>query len=175
METHEDQFTELLNFFKTLADANRLKIIGLLARERLSVEQIAEMLGLHASTVSHHLSKLREARLVSARAESYYSVYQIETGHLHDMAKRLLSSETLPATAADVDMGAYDRKVLKAYMTPDGRVKRLPAQLKKLEVILRYIVEQAFEPGVQYSEKQVTEILAGYNEDSAGMRRDLED
>ena len=44
----------LLNFFKALSDANRLKIVGLLAQEDLSVEQIAEMLGIGSSTVSHH-------------------------------------------------------------------------------------------------------------------------
>jgi len=68
---------ELLSFFKALSDANRLKIVGLLARESLSVEQIAEMLSLRPSTVSHHLSILGEAGLVSARAESYYNIYQL--------------------------------------------------------------------------------------------------
>jgi len=44
---------ELLLFFKALADANRLKIVGLLAREPLSVEQVAAMLGIWPSTASH--------------------------------------------------------------------------------------------------------------------------
>ena len=42
----EEQIKELLEFFKALADANRLKIIGLLAQDEYPVEQIAEMLGL---------------------------------------------------------------------------------------------------------------------------------
>jgi len=174
MDEKEAQFAELLNFFKTLADANRLKIVGLLAQEPLSVEQMAEMLKLHPSTVSHHLSKLREAGLVSARAEGYYSVYQLETKALEASARRLLSRETLPDVAADVDMDAYDRKVLKSYLGPDGRLKALPTQQKKLEAVLRYVV-QAFEPGVRYGERQVTETLARYHEDSAGLRRDLVD
>ena len=33
---------ELLGFFKALADANRLKIVGLLAKQPYSVEQLAE-------------------------------------------------------------------------------------------------------------------------------------
>ena len=61
----EEQITELLAFFKALADANRLKIIGLLAQDEYPVEQIAEMLDLRPSTVSHHLSKLSKAGLVS--------------------------------------------------------------------------------------------------------------
>jgi DNA-binding transcriptional ArsR family regulator len=45
MET-ETLTDELVQFFKALADANRLKILGLLAQQNLSVEQIAGMLDL---------------------------------------------------------------------------------------------------------------------------------
>jgi DNA-binding transcriptional ArsR family regulator len=54
---NENAMQELLDFFKALADANRLKIAGLLAQEALTVEQLAEMLELHPSTVSHHLGR----------------------------------------------------------------------------------------------------------------------
>ncbi len=64
---------ELVAFFKALADANRLKIVGLLARQPYSVEELAALLDLKPSTVSHHLSRLAEVGLVSARAESYYN------------------------------------------------------------------------------------------------------
>lgn len=163
---------ELLAFFKALSDANRLKIIALLAKEELSVEQIAEMLGLSSSTVSHHLARLARVGLVSARAEGYYSIYRLELGVLTDMAQRLLSAETLPAVAADVDMNAYDRKVLNTHLSPDGRVRAFPVQRKKEEAILRHIV-RAFEPDRRYGEKQVNEILSRFNEDTARMRRNL--
>ena len=73
----EESNQELLNFFKALSDSNRLKIIGLLAQEELSVEQMAEMLQLKPSTVSHHLGKLSKAGLVSARPDSYYNIYRL--------------------------------------------------------------------------------------------------
>jgi predicted transcriptional regulator len=163
---------ELLAFFKALSDANRLKIIALLAKESLSVEQLAEMLGLKSSTVSHHLSKLSKVGLVSAKAEGYYSVYQLELNALTDMAQRLLSEEMLPAVAADVDVDAYDRKVLNTFMSADGRLLAFPAQRKKEEAILRYVV-RVFEPDQHYSEKQVNEILAQFSEDTARLRRNL--
>lgn len=163
---------ELLLFFKALSDASRLKIVGLLAREPLSVEQMAEMLSLRPSTVSHHLSKLSEVGLVSARAESYYNVYRLETAALESMAQRLLARETLPAVAADVDMDAYDRKVLNDFLLPDGRLKALPGQRKKQLVVLRHIL-QIFEPGVEYTEKQVNEMLCRFSDDTASLRRDL--
>lgn len=163
---------ELLTFFKALSDANRLKIVGLLAQEALSVEQMAAMLDLRPSTVSHHLSRLAEAGLVSAASESYYHVYRLETGALEGMARRLLSEDTLPAVTADVDLDAYDRKVLKDYLQPDGRLKTIPAQWKKLQAVLRHIV-QAFEPGERYRERAVNDILERFHEDTATLRREL--
>ena len=163
---------ELLAFFKALSDANRLKIVALLAQEALSVEQLAEMLGLKSSTVSHHLSKLSKVGLVSARAEGYYNIYHLELKTLTEMSQRLLSEETLPAVAADVDVDAYDRKVLNTYMSADGRLLAFPVQQKKEEAILRYIV-RVFEPNRRFSEKQVNEILSRFSEDTARIRRNL--
>lgn len=166
------EFEDLLAFFKALADANRLKIIGLLAQGEFSVEQLAAMLQLRPSTISHHLSRLSQAGLVSARAEGYYNVYRLESSTLEEMAKTLLSRETLPDITASVDLGAYDQQVVANYSLPDGRLKTIPAQRKKLESILRYI-SQAFEPGIRYSEQQVNQILARFHEDTAALRREL--
>ncbi len=168
------QFNELLAFFKALSDPNRLKIIGLLAQKDYSVEEIAAMLDLRPSTTSHHLSRLTEAGLVSARAESYYNVYQLETKTLETMSQRLLKEGTLPNVAAGVDLNAYDRQVVKNYALPDGRLKQIPSKQKKFEAILRYVAV-AFEPGRHYSEKEVNEILSQYNDDTAALRRGLVD
>ena len=163
---------ELLDFFKAMADANRLKIMGLLAQENLSVGQLAEMLKLRPSTVSHHLSKLTDAGLVSAKASSYYNIYQLENSKLESMAQRLLSSDTLPAMAAGIDLDSYDRKVISDYSLPNGQLKTIPAQRKKLDAVLRYVV-RSFEFGTRYTEQQVNEILGKFHEDTATLRREL--
>lgn len=163
---------QLLGFYKALADANRLKIIGLLAQGEYAVEQIAEMLHLRPSTVSHHLSKLLRAGLVSARPESYYNTYRLETGVLESMSRRLLARETMPAVTAGVDMDAYNRKVRNTFCDSEGRILRFPAQRKKFEVVLRHVAK-GFEPGVRYTEKQVNEILSSYCDDTATLRRGL--
>lgn len=166
------QVEELLGFFRALADANRLKIVGLLAGQPYTVEQLAAILELGDSTVSHHLARLSDAGLVSARAEGYYSVYSLQTEVLAEMAKRLLSRERLPDLAGGVDRAAYDRKVLANFTDSSGCITSFPAQQKKFLVLLRYVV-QAFEPGKRYSEKQVNEILSRYNKDTARLRRGL--
>ena len=160
----------LLLLFKSLADANRLKIVGLLARQPYPVEQLAAILNLRPSTVSHHLKLLSEAGLVSARSESYYNIYRLEQGVLEDVAHRLLSHQAFPAPdAAGV---AYQDKVVKDYTLSDGSLKTIPAQRRKLRMILEYIA-QTFTPGVRYSEKQVNQILSRYHPDTATLRREL--
>jgi predicted transcriptional regulator len=163
---------QLLTFFKAMADANRLKIVGLLAQRPHSVEELAAILNLRPSTVSHHLGRLAEAGLVSARAESYYNMYQLEESALEQTARQLLARESLPAVAANTDSGAYERKVLHDFLLPDGSLKTIPAQRKKLDVILRHLAGE-FSPGVRYPEKRVNEILRTYHEDTASLRREL--
>jgi len=172
MDEKDFASNELLAFFKAMADANRLKILGLLAQEELTVEQLSEMLKLRPSTVSHHLSKLSEVGLVSARASSYYNIYQLENVALEAMAKRLLSKETLPIMASDINMDAYDQKVLADYSLPDGQLKTIPAQRKKMDVILRH-VGKAFIPDITYNENEVNQILEKFHQDTATLRREL--
>jgi biotin operon repressor len=168
----EDPEVELLDFFKALADPSRLKIVGLLARQPCTVEQLAALLNLRASTVSHHLAFLKHVGLVSAKAEGYYSVYQLEEKALQEKSRRMFSPGELSAAIRNVDLAAYDHKVIADFSKPDGSLKEIPAQRKKLEIILRHVV-QVFEPGERYTEKQVNEMLKKFHADSATLRREL--
>jgi len=60
----------------------------------------------------------------------------------------------------------------RASASPFRSSKTLPAQRKKLEDILRYVVCD-FEPGKPYSEKQVKETLSRYPIDTTSLRREL--
>jgi len=173
METPDIE-TELLEFFKALADASRLKIIGLLAQREYSGEELAAFLDIKPSTVTHHLSYLIQAGLVSARAESYYNFYRLESKTLEEKARRLLSRESFQTNVDGVDLDAYDKQVVKNFLTPEGRLKSVPLQRKKLLAILRYIV-QSFEVGQRYSEREVNDIIRHFDDDTAGLRRDLVD
>jgi hypothetical protein len=63
-------------------------------------------------------------------------------------------------------------KVLKTFVRADGTLKAFPAQEKKSQVLLRYVLD-AFEPGRRYSEKQVNQLLSRYSDDTAALRRGL--
>ncbi len=171
-ELHRDKLDKLLEFFKAMADESRLKIIGLVAQQPRSVDELAALLGLSGPTVSHHLSYLQRVGLVEARAQQYYSIYSLRTETLHAMVKDILSTKKLSrAVTGDVDLDAYARKVMAVYV-PDGKIEHIPTQLKKLEVVVRWLATH-FEPGRRYTEKQVNEILLEYHEDFATLRREL--
>jgi predicted transcriptional regulator len=170
--TDQEQVATLLEFFKTLGDANRLKIVGLLAQKPSSVEALAAALGLSESTTSHHLSRLAKSRLVSARADGHYYIYSLDTDRLKEMSQHLLNDENLPGLSQDVEGDAFERKVMKAFVDSEGRISAFPAQEKKQLVLLRYVLN-AFELGKRYTEKEVNEILLRYNEDTASLRREL--
>ena len=172
VETKEIPNAELLGFFRALADANRLKIVGLLSQRAYTVEQLSALLGLGESTVSHHLSRLAEAELVSARADGHYSVYSLQLDALSGMARRLLRTERLPELAEGIDLGSFDKKVLASFTGPDGRFTAFPTQEKKYLVLLRHVLRE-FQPGVRYSEKKVNQILLRYSDDTARLRRSL--
>lgn len=163
---------ELVTFFKALSDANRLKIVGLLAEKSYSVEELAALLGLKPQTISHHLSRLLQAELVTSRGESYYTLYQLDKKVLEEKSRSIFSQSELSTVAAEVDADAYDNKVIKDYSRRDGSLKTLPSQRKKLEALLRYVVK-SFDMGKRYSEKRVNEILARFHEDTATLRREL--
>ena len=161
--TDETVAQELLEFFKALADPNRLKIVGLLAQQPYTGEQLAALLGVTDSTTSHHLSRLTEAGLVSATAHGYYNVYELHVDALGDKARRLLSKTDLPKLAADVDLDAFDRKVLSTFTDEEGRITQFPVQQAKFLALLRYVVK-VFEPGRRYTEKEVNQILARFQQ-----------
>jgi predicted transcriptional regulator len=168
--TPED-FQTLLQFFKTLADENRLKILGILADQECSVEELAAILHLKAPTVSHHLSKLKELDLVEMRPEGNTHVYKLNAEALRNSNKQLLTPEKMASLVNDVEADAWERKILKDFFE-GTQLKEIPASRKKRSVILKWFANQ-FTEGVFYKDAEVNEILQAHNADAAFWRREL--
>ena len=167
----EEEFQALLQFFKVLADENRLKLLGLLANREQSVEELAALLQLRAPTVSHHLAKLKELDLVGMRPEGNAHIYWLNSEALRNTSKGLLSSEKMASLVDDVEGDAWERKVLRDFFE-GTRLKEIPASRKKRSVILRWLATQ-FEHGILYKEAQVNEIIERHHPDTAWLRREL--
>lgn len=79
---------ELVDVFKSLADRWRLLILMILAKEgEMHVKAIGELLGQSQPAVSHHLTQLKNAGLVSYRREGKYNHYAIDS----ELASEILS------------------------------------------------------------------------------------
>ena len=165
-----DDLQALLVYLKTLADQTRLRILGLLAAERRSVEELAALLNLKPSTVSWHLARLKEIGLVEMRAQGNTHIYRMNGRGLGRINKLLAAPERV-VMIGDVEADAWERKVLRDFVE-DGRLRDIPAYLKKRRIILRWLATQ-FEVGRVYPEQEVNEIIQRYHPDTATLRREL--
>jgi len=68
---------ELQKVFKTFSDPTRIRILRLLEREQLVVQELMEVLGMAQSRVSRHLAILREAGLVVDRRDRTFVSYRM--------------------------------------------------------------------------------------------------
>ncbi|MBW2668086.1 MAG: winged helix-turn-helix transcriptional regulator, partial [Deltaproteobacteria bacterium] len=68
----------LQKVFKTFSDPTRLRILALLEREELAVQELMDILGMAQSRVSRHLAILREAGLLRDRRDGTYVFYRFE-------------------------------------------------------------------------------------------------
>jgi ubiquinone/menaquinone biosynthesis C-methylase UbiE len=103
----------LQKIFKTLSDSTRVRILALLDREELAVQELMDVLGMAQSRVSRHLGILREAGLLRDRREGTYVFYRFappREGAWHDaweLARRELASDPI----AERDAAALVRVV----------------------------------------------------------------
>ena len=71
---------DFITVTKALSDENRVRALMMLGGGELCVCQLIKMLGLAPSTVSKHMSILRQARLVQARKEGKWMYYRLPDG-----------------------------------------------------------------------------------------------
>jgi len=170
-QQESSELQTLLRYLKTLADQTRLRILGLLANQPRSVDELAALLDLRPATVSWHLAKLKELELVQMRAEGNTHIYRLNGKGLGRINTLLGSPQRMALWVEDEAGDAWERKVIADYLQ-DGRLKAIPSYRKKLRVILRWLAER-FEHGRTYTEKEVNELLGRYHEDTATLRREL--
>lgn len=158
------------DLFKALGHSVRLLILNLIQNKPRHGEELALILSLNPATVSHHLTLLANAGLLTAEKDQYYQTYSLVPGLL---TKTLAEMAFLPQDDLPdhVEEDAYRKKVLATFMR-HGRVIKIPAQLKKRQVILEKIAE-SFEPDRDYTEREVNITLLDYHDDIATLRRGL--
>ncbi|HXS77884.1 MAG TPA: metalloregulator ArsR/SmtB family transcription factor [Terracidiphilus sp.] len=104
--------TSIVKMLRVVADPNRLRIVLLLKAEELSVAELQEILVMGQSTISTHLSQLKQAGLVEDRRIGKNSLYRLTTGNGNDVLTDLLAraQKEIPEAAHD---RATARRVVK--------------------------------------------------------------
>ena len=83
----ERTLNALSEVFKVLGDPTRLKICLALSRRELCVTDIAGLLGLTESAVSHQLRLMKAMRLVAYRKEGKMTFYMLDDDHIEDLLR----------------------------------------------------------------------------------------
>ena len=154
---------------RLFTDETRVRAFAAVALGAGTSEEVARAAGLSAKDAALALLKLREQGVVTAgdgaELRVDYAAFQ--------EAARVERTETAPENA-----GSRDERTLQTFVR-EGRLVRLPAQWTRKKLVLRYIAEQTFEPGVEYPERAVNEKLQGWCEDGdvdhVTLRRHLVD
>lgn len=182
------QLSRLVLFHKALADPTRIRILSLLARGPLHGQALAGKLGISPPTVTHHMSKLREAGLVKERREKNTVYFYLQEHVLRQKAQAVLhvvlkgARETFEEKAEE-KMRRNDtqtrkkrelekQEVIRNFFAPDGRLKQIPAQRKKRLIVLQHIVK-GLKTGTSYTEKEINEHIKKFHDDFATLRREL--
>jgi DNA-binding transcriptional ArsR family regulator len=84
----EDRSKNLADFFKVFGDPTRIKILNALSLNEMCVCDIAYLLEMKQSAVSHQLRVLRGARLVKYRKEGKSVYYSLDDKHVQNIIKQ---------------------------------------------------------------------------------------
>ena len=160
---------EILAFVKAMASAERLRIVGVLARGRATQAEIAEQLGMPVRDVFNHLSFLAEVGVVYETD----GAYDLDEKTIESFARGQFEGKR-PSYEASQEEPEDVRKVLKTFLNADGSLKQIPPQGNKLLIVLNFIVD-AFAFGTNYTEKEVNTVLRRFHADTAALRRYLVD
>lgn len=157
---------QMLDYVKVMSDPTRLRIIGMLSQGNVTRKEVAERLELSPKDSLTHLGFLEFIGVVSQEN----GVFSLNDDRLAVLAKEQLLEEKqlyVPHEALD----EKTKKVLKAHLNADGSIRQIPAP-PKLQIILDYLIN-FFEFDKNYTEKEINQIIKRFNEDTAGLRRDL--
>ena len=160
---------QVLDFVKALTDADRLRVIGVLAQHSATIREVAAQLDMSFRDAFGHLGMLEFAGVVHKTGD----VFSLDHEALEKLSRQQFAGQRESPVAASA-LDAKSRRVLETFLKPDVPLRQLPAQASKLQIVLEYVIT-VFEPGAQYTEKEVNTILRSIYADTASLRRALVD
>ena len=68
--------------FRAFSDSSRVRILSVIVDQEMNVSQLAELVGVTESAVSHHLRSLRQMQLVKFRRDGKEVFYSVDDPHI---------------------------------------------------------------------------------------------
>jgi ArsR family transcriptional regulator len=84
----EELLLDLADTFKVFGDSTRVRILGALLHAEMCVCDIAALLGMTNSAISHQLRTLRQTKLVKYRRDGKVVYYSLDDGHVEGIFKQ---------------------------------------------------------------------------------------
>ncbi len=81
----ENEMADLAELFKVFGDSTRIRILFCLYEEERSVTEIAEILNMTTSAVSHQLKILKTNKLIDSRRDGKQIFYFLADEHVHSI------------------------------------------------------------------------------------------
>ena len=163
-----------MSFFRSLADNNRLRLVGLLAGPALTADELSAALALKPAVVLRQLQQLKTLGVVTARDDDDAAErYQIDLEFLRLFCRELVESEPTPLVDAGVVTESWERDILRNFFVGE-RLKEIPVGHKRRQPVLKWLTTR-FDVGRQYPEAEVNALLQNHHPDCASLRRYLVD
>ena len=84
----EEIIYDLADFFKILGDTTRMRILSALFQEEMCVYDIANLLKMTQSAISHQLRVLKQGRFVKHRKDGKIVYYSLEDEHIKHIVEQ---------------------------------------------------------------------------------------
>ena len=120
MDARDDLLLRLVGLFKALGDPVRLRLLGLLAERPRTGKELADAVAVGAPTISHHMSRLTAAGLVTLTREGQSRRYALDDralAALHRAARAVAAPEpAIKASSTSIEPAERERaKVLRDF------------------------------------------------------------
>jgi len=84
----EEMLLDLADLFKIFGDTTRIKILCVLLESEMCVFDIAKILSMSQSAISHQLRVLKQSKLIKGRREGKVMYYSLSDDHVKDIISK---------------------------------------------------------------------------------------
>ncbi len=78
----EHSAAHVAELFRAFSDTSRVRILSAIIDHEMNITQLAELVGVTESAISHHMRGLRQMRLVKARRDGKEVFYFVDDPHI---------------------------------------------------------------------------------------------